>query len=271
LKSLDSALRVFLEFSRDSGRWSVGDLCLKTGLKKSQVSKILAGFREHGLLTQDSRTREYCVGVRTVALAGQYLKSNMLSREALSPMRRVVNLTEHTATLCVLDGSDVMYLLSVESEQFIDHGWRAGSYIPFHATAAGKLLVAFLPDDEVDRIIAAKGMPRYTPTTICDADALRAEFQVIRKNGVALTHSEGTPGGGARAVPVFGEHQQVIAALGVVYAYHLVTEKTGRDITRSLHYQAQMLSLRMGARVYPYGPAKEPSRRTQLAATRLST
>ena len=271
MKSLDSALRVLLEFSEGSDRWSVGDLCLKTGLKKSQVSKNFAGFREHGLLMQNRRTREYCVGLRTMALAGQYLKSNMLSREALSPMRRVVNLTEHTATLCVLDGIDVMYLLSVESEQFIDHGWRAGSYIPFHATAAGKLLVAFLPEDEIDRTIAAKGMPRITPTTICDADTLKAEFQDIRKNGVAVTHSEGTPGGGARAVPVFGERQQVIAALGVVYAYHLVSEKIARDITRTLHHQAQMLSLRMGARIYPYGPAKEPGRRAQLATTRVSS
>ena len=206
-----------------------------------------------GLLTQDPRTREYCVGVRSVALAGQFLKGNILAREALGLMRRVVNLTGHTATLSVLEGSDVMYLLSVESEQFIDHGWRAGSYIPFHATAAGKLLVAFIPIDQINRIVAVKGLPRITPTTICDAKSLKKEFQVIRKGGVAVTHSEGTPGGGARAVPVFGEKQQVIAAFGVVYADHLVSKKTGEEIIRILHHQAQILSLKMGARIYPYG------------------
>ena len=169
MKSLDSALRILREFSKDRGRLSVSELCLRTGFRKSQVSKILASFRSEGLLTQDPRTREYCVGVRSVALAGQFLKGNILAREALGLMRRVVNLTGHTATLSVLEGSDVMYLLSVESEQFIDHGWRAGSFIPFHATAAGKLLVAFIPDDQINRIVAVKGLPRITPTTICDA------------------------------------------------------------------------------------------------------
>jgi DNA-binding IclR family transcriptional regulator len=271
LKALDSALRILLEFSKDSGRLSVSDLCSRTGLKKSQISKILASFRNNGVLAQDPRTREYSVGLRTVTLAGQYLKGNSLSREALGPMRRLVNLSEHTATLCVLDGLDVMYLLAVESERFIDHGWRAGSYIPFHATAAGKVLVAYLAEDESDRIIALKGLPRFTSTTICHPSALKQQFQQIRKTGVAITHSEGTPGGGARAVPVFGEQQRVIAALGLVYPYHLVSDKVGKTMTQMLHVQAQMLSLRMGARIYPYGNSKGAQQAPALRVSKLAS
>ena len=108
---------------------------------------------------------------------------------------------EHTATLCVLHDADVMYLMSVEGPQFAEHGWRSGSWLPFHATAAGKVLVANLQDEEIDRIVATKGLHRFTPFTVCDPSTLKAQFKQIRKCGLAITHSEGTRGFGSTGRP----------------------------------------------------------------------
>ncbi len=257
MKSLESALRVLTEFSAGRGKWSVRDLCVRTGLGKSQVSKILTDFRHSGFLAQDPATREYAVGLRAVALAGQYLNANLLSRAALGYMRRLVDASGHTATLCVLERTEVMYLLSVEGPLFVDHGWRVGTWLPFHATAAGKVLVAFLADAEIERMIVTKGLARFTPSTISDAQVLKTQLAQIRRRGLSITHSEGTPGLGAQAVPVFGDNQTVIGALGLVYPDHLVSAKSERQMIVKLQDGARALSHRMGARVYPFGGMKQ--------------
>ena len=261
MRSLQSALRVLTEFSKgDAEKLSVRDLCARTGLSKSQVSKILADFRGSGLLVQDPETRDYAVGLRALALAGQFLNTNRLSRTALGPMRELVDLTGHTATLCVLEDLDIMYLVSVESTMFINHGWRVGAWVPFHATAAGKVLVADLPEEAIDRIIGAHGLPRFTPSTVCNVAVLKVQLKQVRKRGIAITHSEGTPGLGAQAVPVFGRDQAVIGALGLVYADHLVSAKASEHLTGVLHDHARVLSHQMGATVYPFGSAIRVSR-----------
>lgn len=253
MKALQAALRVLREFANDPGRWSVGELAATTGLSKSQVSKILSDFKASGLLVQDPRSKEYSVGLQAVALAGQYLKNDALTREAVGPMRGLVDLTSQTATLCVMHGDEIMYLLAVEAQLYVEHGWKAGSWLPYHCTAAGKVLVANLTGPEIDRIFATRQRPRLTPQTVCDASMLKSQFRQIRKVGLAVTHSEGTPGLGAQAVPVFDQRHAVVAALGLVYPQHLFSEESEAELTRRLHDTARELSHRLGALVYPYG------------------
>jgi DNA-binding IclR family transcriptional regulator len=253
MKSLATALRVLRLFMSARSSWPVKEICADTGLNKSLVSKILREFRVGGILEQDPISREYSVAPAAVALAGNFTKSSSLCSLALGTMRRLVGSIEQTVTLCTMVGNEVMYLLSVEGPPFIDHGWRVGGWLPFHCTAAGKMLAASLAETEIDALIEAKGLPRYTPSTICEPDVLKSQLAKVRDEGVAVTHNEGTPGLGALAVPVLGHHQEVIAALGTVYPEHLVSAADRVRYAAGLHDVARRLSFNMGARVYPFG------------------
>jgi DNA-binding IclR family transcriptional regulator len=195
----------------------------------------------------------------------------MLTREAVGLMRGLVDHTSQTATLCVLHGDAIMYLLTVEGRLYVEHGWKTGSWLPYHCTAAGKVLVANLPNEEIDRIIRTVNRPRFTPQTICDGAVLRSQFVQIRKDGLAITHSEGTPGLGAQAVPVYNKHHSVVAALGLVYPEHLFSKKDESGLTTVLRNAARELSHRLGAVVYPHGDAiKAPELKASVRGARRS-
>lgn len=252
MKALANALAVLDAFSTNRGRWSVKDLCDQTGFNKSQVSKVLGAFREAGLLRQDDETREYSVGLRAVALAANYLNAEPLVHESIAHMRRLAYEVDHTVVLSVLDGDKVMYLLGVEGPHFLDVGSRVGTWLPFHATAVGKVLIAFASADPAFRIPAGE-LKRFTRNTLTDRKALAAQFARIRREGMASTTGETADGLAAQAVPVVGRGGAVIAALGFVYPLHLVTPKKREAYTGLLHGAARQISMRMGAEVYPFG------------------
>jgi DNA-binding IclR family transcriptional regulator len=268
MKSLATSLRVLRLFMGPRSSWSVKGVCAETGLNKSLVSKILHEFRSGGILEQDPVSREYSVAPAAVALAGNFTKSSPLCSLALGPMRRLVSAIDQTVTLCTLVGNEVMYLLSVEGPPFIDHGWRVGGWLPFHCTEAGTLLAAPLAETEIDALIEAKGLPRYTPSTICDPEVLKSQLTKVRDEGVAVTHSEGTPGLGALAVPVLGQRQEIIAALGTVYPEHLVSTADRARYGAGLHDVARRLSFNMGARVYPFGGREDSIQDDTVEAAR---
>lgn len=252
MKALASALTVLGAFATNRGRWSVAELCERTGLNKSQVSKVLAVFRDAGYLQQDPATRHYSVGVLSMPLAGNYLAAQPLVHESIGPMRRLANEVEQTVVLSVLDGGRVLYLLGVEGPHFLDVGSRVGAWLEPHATAVGKALHAFaspdghatLPDGELARL---------TKNTITDRKALAAQLARARKEGVAFTAGETDEGLGAQAVPLFGRGGALAGALGLVYPRHLVTAARRQSYTDRLHDVARQISTRLGAQVYPFG------------------
>jgi DNA-binding IclR family transcriptional regulator len=244
---------VLRAFTNDRSRWSVGELSNDLGLNKSLISKTLREFQQAGFLRQDPRSREYTVGVQAVALGGQYMNESQLVREAIVLMRRLTDRSGQTTALAILDDINVLYLVAVEGRLFLDVGWRVGTWLPFHATAVGKALFAFADSALLERAIAEAGIKSLGPNTVADAQELKAQLQKVRKTGVAETREETMGGLAAQAVPVFGEGQEIVAALGFVYPVHLLTPSKRKTYREMLHTAARTLSAKLGAGVYPYG------------------
>ena len=92
----------------------MSDLANALSLEKALVSKNLSRFRESGFLQQDARTKVYSPAIRSFLLGSRFLSNNLLVQEAGSELRRLVERTGQTSTLCILEGSDVVHLASVE-------------------------------------------------------------------------------------------------------------------------------------------------------------
>jgi DNA-binding IclR family transcriptional regulator len=253
LKALAAGLRVLAEFTGDRSQWNVTDLAARTGYGISRMSKILSTLRDGGFLDQDPATREYTVAVRAFALGARFVDANPLVRQALPVMRELEEAKQHTVTLSIMVGRDVIYVAAVEGPLFLDGGWRAGIWLPYHGTAAGKVLTAFLPEQSVVALIEAKGLPRLTDRTIVSRQAFEQQLRAIRGAGFATTRAESTPGLCAIAVPVFGRGDSVIAALGLLFPSHVVTEAQQKAFAAPLHYAARRISVKMGAPAYPFG------------------
>lgn len=253
IKALSTALRLLMRFVAAPGPVGVGELAEQTGLHKSQVSKILKTFRDFDFLEQDAVTQKYSVGLNAFALGNNYVNANPLSRDALPVMRKLVDETGHSAVLSILRDGNVIHLLAVEGRRFIDGRWRVGRWMPYHATAAGKLLLGFGPADRLDLLLRTRGLPRITPNTITKERQFRAAVQRARETGISVSRSETYAASAAIAAPVFDESGQAVAALGLICPEHLLTAEEEHRLVAPLQQAARELSLRMGAEIYPYG------------------
>lgn len=253
MKSLRTALRVLGEFAGEQRDFGVAELAERCAISKGQVSKILAAFGESGLLIQDPQSRRYAVGARMFALGSRFVTHDRLCREAMPIMRELVTRTGHSARLSVLDGDDVLYLLGIEGPLFIDTGWRAGTWLPVHSTAAGRILLAFMEPGRSDRVLARSHLRPVTTRTLTDRTQIRKLVLTGRSRGYLTQRGETTEGLGVIAVPVFGEGTVAVAALSLAFPAHLVANEDEANLADVLHASARVLSQRVGGTVYPFG------------------
>lgn len=255
MKSLSSALRVLLAFAGNRADLGVIELTEMTGMTKSSISKILKSFREAGLLMQNPQTRRYAVGIRAYALGAQFISQDRLARETLPLLRKLAEQTGLSARISVLDGDEMIYLLTVEGAQFMDSGWQVGRYLPLHSTVAGKVMLAFLDPERVDSLLATHEFTAITPHTITNTNKLRSQIAQIRVTGVSVAHGETVPGLVSIGVPVFGRNLIPLGVLAFAAPDHAVPKQEIPGLAALLHASARVLSQRMDCQVYPFGAA----------------
>jgi IclR family acetate operon transcriptional repressor len=142
---------------------------------------------EHGgLLSRNPQTARYRLGVDLIGLAAQVV-SHLDVRETARPfLRELAETCRETVNLSVLDNGRVVNL-----EQFVPQSrrvkniGRVGRRMAVHSTAAGKTLLAYLPSQQIDRILNSP-LRRFTPHTITDPHALQAELVRVREQGYAV-------------------------------------------------------------------------------------
>lgn len=253
MKSLHTALSVFCTFADVGREIGVSEMCTLTGLRKSQVSKIMKVFREHGLLQQNPVTRKYSPSLRAYSIGSEFVNRHPLSHVALPVLRQLTESSGHSATLSVIDDLRTVHLLAVEGPLFMDARWRAGRSIVFHVSASARVLIAFRDKEDVETIIERDGMPRMTERTITDPATLFTVLARIRERGFDVSRDEGVNGLGALAVPVMGATDDVVASLGLLFPSHLVPEAQDAGLLSRMHDSARQISGRLGATIYPFG------------------
>ena len=254
MKSLRSALRVLMAFCEEQQDFGVGELAEQCKLSKGQVSKVLATFAEFGLLTQNADSRRYQVGARLYALGSRYLNFDTLCRGAMPVMRDLVESTGHSARLSVLDGDRVLYLLGIEGPLFMDTGWRAGTWLPVHATSSGRVLLATM-DQERARRLRPRQLPVFTDRSITDFEEIDRHVERARQLGYSVQRGETAPGLGVISAPVYGRGGQPLGTLGLAFPSHVVPTEQEPQLIGALHGACRVLSQRVGCTVYPHGHA----------------
>ncbi|WP_322418790.1 IclR family transcriptional regulator [Mesorhizobium huakuii] len=260
MKTLDTALKLLKLFETEEQTLSVTEIAEATALPKSKVSRLLADFRANGFLEQDEQTRRYRVGLAAFELGSNYIKSQPLAHAALPVLRQIVERTGHSTTLSVMRGDLILHILAVEGPHYIDGRWRVGNRLPFHATSAGKVLLAGLTPAGFEAFVANRRLDPITASTVTDPEVFRRQVEETRDSGVSLTRGESAPGLSAIAVPVLGRSNDTVAALGLIIPDRFFAEEKTDTLTALLHEEARTLSIKCGAADYPFGSANPSPR-----------
>jgi IclR family acetate operon transcriptional repressor len=194
VQSVDRALTLLEALARSGGGVALTDLSTSAQLNISTCHHLLATLVKWGYVAK-APGRRYALGARGLHLGHAFLKQVDLPRRAQPFVERINEETGESVHLAVLQGDSVITLLRREGRHAVrvDTGAIGTSDAP-HATATGKAMLAWLPEHEIRRILSQRGMPRFTPNTISEPDALIEELRLVRRNGHAVDREEFQPG-----------------------------------------------------------------------------
>jgi DNA-binding IclR family transcriptional regulator len=192
------------------------DLSLRVETPKSSLLPLLRTLSARGYLEQ-GRAREYRLGPRAFELAVRSPGRRDLVEVARPALEALMRRTGESAFLTTLatDGTAVVFIDVVESEQLIRYTVNVGQRSPLHATANGKAILALLPAAEREEILRALTLKRYTDRTITTLPALRTALDEIHATGVSMSVDEIVKGASGIAVPAYDRAGHVVGACAV--------------------------------------------------------
>lgn len=174
IQSVSHALDVLEELSKAIGEVGVTELSKRLKLHKNNVFRLLATLELRGYVEQNKASEDYRLGVRALQLGQSYiLQSKLVSRSA-PVLRALAEQLGETVSLAVIQSGLVQYPLTFESRRAVKVGPRAAVSFPAKQNAAGRLLLAQLPDGLVSEVLAGN--------TAHDA-AIRSQLNELRNSG----------------------------------------------------------------------------------------
>jgi IclR family KDG regulon transcriptional repressor len=215
VQTVDRLVRIIDSFSSSRRAWTLTDLSEHLDLPKSTLHRFLRSLEAHGILRQDDESKQWYLGYRLFVWGSLAEKSTALHDVARPIMRDLTADTGETTLLTVYHAQEVICVEKVESSHSVRLALEVGTRRPPHAGASSKALMAFLPEDEIERIVQSQGLPKLCANTITDRDELNAELARIRKRGYAQSVEETDRGAWGVATPIRGWDGKVIAAIGL--------------------------------------------------------
>jgi DNA-binding IclR family transcriptional regulator len=187
---LDRAVAILNVLAETSEGLSLGDVSAAVRLHKSTAHRILINLEGARMVDRDATTGRYRLGLRLFELGSAAIAQFNIRDRARSYLEALVNETDETVHLCVLDAGEVLYLDKVEPTRSVRLSSRIGLRNPAHCTAVGKAMMAWLDDSEVEAIVQRHGLRHFTPRTISTLAELRADLTKIREQGYAIDDEE---------------------------------------------------------------------------------
>jgi IclR family acetate operon transcriptional repressor len=190
---VDRALYLLETIADAGGEATLTELATRTGLNISTCHHLLATLIKRGFVIKVPGRRLYALGARIFFLSHACLQVD-LPRRAQPYLEAVNRATGETVHLAALQGDAVVTLAVREARHAVrvDTG-KVGRVEAPHATSVGKAIMAWLPEAEIQRLVAG-GMKRYTDKTITEFPSLIESLRVVRRNGYAVDREEYLPG-----------------------------------------------------------------------------
>ncbi len=211
LSTLERGLRVLKAFDEDHPEMTLSEVAARTGLPPAVARRCLITLVELGYVGQHER--KFLLRPAVLTIGSAFLASMQIEQVVLQPLQGLRDQTGDSASLCVLSGTEILYVAHVSTDRRFRVAAGVGTRFPFHATSLGKALAAHLPDDERTALLARAPFQRFTERTVTERQALADRLHLIAERGYDSALDELDYGIVSVAVPIFGQGRRVIASI----------------------------------------------------------
>jgi DNA-binding IclR family transcriptional regulator len=246
--AVERALAMLEAAAQEPEGLSNAEISRKLQIPKSSASYILRTLEKQGYLHRDTESGRYKVGLKILSLSRGALSGIDVREVALPIMRHLMEKTNLTCHLAILDGPEAVYIEKVEPQGFIRMDTWVGRRMRVHATSVGKALVAHIPQEQLEKIVADRSMEKRTAKTITTLPRLLKELEKVRAQGFAVDDEENNMGARCVGAPIFNQQGQIEASVGLSGTINQVNAQTMPRILEALKDAARHISMQLGYR-----------------------
>lgn len=215
MTSLARGLLVIQSFSPQHPQMTISQLALKTGLSRAAVRRCLYTLTKLGFAGAEDGSR-YALRPRMLTLSNTYSASSSLSTAAQPIIERMAATLRESFSVATLDGDDIVYVARANVNRvMVAVDLHIGSRLPAYCTSMGRVLLAYLPSEQLEQYLARAVLTPHTTRTITSVDKLRLALRNVRRNGYALVDQELEVGLRSLAVPVYSPSGRVVATVNL--------------------------------------------------------
>ena len=200
IPSLANALSAIELFNAENPEWTLSQIARELKLTPGSTRRVLRTLEVLGYAVADEG--RFRLTARVLNLGFAYLSSQPFAMTAQPLMRELATKLGITCSIAVLDGREVVYVARATYAQFEPVYVHVGARFPAYATSPGKVLLAALSDEELERRLYGWRLEAFTPNTLASAEAIRAQLAAIRAQGWAINDQEMFLGNRSVAVPL---------------------------------------------------------------------
>jgi IclR family pca regulon transcriptional regulator len=251
-QSLERGLAILGCFTPQRPVLGIADIADELGMSRSTTHRYVITLYALGYLEQGA-SRKYRLGLRVTDLGMSALNSTGLREHSHPYLEELRQRTSYTINLSVLDGADILYVDRARSfrrgQSKIDLGLHPGSRLPAYCTSMGKILLAYLPEDELRERLAKVKLTKRGPNTITSKSALRDELENVATAGFAVNDEELAPELHSISAPVRNEAREVVVAVNMAAHSSMISlEELVDALGPHLVSIADRISARLGYR-----------------------
>lgn len=260
VQSLKRGLSVVKAFGPEQPSLTLSEVARQTGLSRASARRFLLTLVDAGYVRFDGKA--FSLRPRILELGYTYLSTLDITDVAAAHMEELVAEVRESSSVAVLDGDDIVYVARVPTSRIMTVTIAIGTRFPAYTTSMGRVLLAHLPDRDLEAYFDRVKLEGLTPRTVTDPNRLRNMLRAVRNQGYAIVDQELEIGLRSIAVPVRDRSGAVTAALNMsTHASRASLAEIRRGIlpkltetARRIEADLQMLVPRTGHRVPVRGP-----------------
>lgn len=214
MTSLARGLIVIQAFTQQNPQMTISQLSVRTGLSRAAVRRCLYTLTKLGFAGAEDGSR-YSLRPRMLTLSHTYTASNTLSSAAQPILERMSAALRESFSVATLDGDDIVYVARTTVNRVMAVDLHIGSRLPAYCTSMGRILLAYLPPEQLEAYLARVNLIPHTTRTVTSVEKLRLLLRNVRRNGYALCDQEYEVGLRSLAVPVLAPNGRAVATLNL--------------------------------------------------------
>jgi len=244
--AVERTLAILEAVSQRGGGMTNAEISRKLAIPKSTASYMLRALEKHGYLRRED-LGPYKLGVKVLSLGRSALSELDVRSVAMPVMRHLVEHSNLTAHLAILDGTEAVYVAKVDSPGFIKMDTWVGKRAEVHTTSVGKVLAAYVPEERVHEIVKARGgLRKFTQHTLTTLPRFLRDLEKVRERGYSMDNEENSLGVRCLAAPVFNETGRLEASLGVSGTVNQIPLEQVPRLAEVVKEAARRVSVQLG-------------------------